>query len=117
MGYELHITRSPSWPDATVWIAFEEWRRVVQSDPELEPYDASPEEAGYKLAGNDFDNYIYYDDRCGTINVRPGLLECVRKAVSANVSSATTTSIPGRREVEGEWSGGRPGSRAARGRV
>lgn len=81
MGYDLQITRSPDWWDATDKIPFEEWRRVVESDPELEPYDDSPGEDGFKLKGTDFDNFLYYDKRCGTINVRPGLLECGRKAV------------------------------------
>jgi hypothetical protein len=79
MGYDLHITRSPDWWDATGRIAYEEWRRIAESDPDLE-LDATAPEEGYRLRGSDFGNFFYYDDRAGTINVRPVLLECTRKA-------------------------------------
>jgi hypothetical protein len=80
MGYRLHITRSPDWADATDRITFEEWCRIVENDSELEPYPDPSGEGGYRLKGADFDNYLYYDEDCGTINIKPGLLECVRKA-------------------------------------
>lgn len=36
MGYDLHITRRPSWPDKDgTEIALEEWLAVVNSAPEL----------------------------------------------------------------------------------
>ena len=37
MPYELHITRKPFWADAGEDIAPEEWRAVVDADPELAP--------------------------------------------------------------------------------
>src|SRR4051812_48411520 len=82
MGYDLHITRSPDWSDGTDRIGYEEWIRFVESDPDFEPYDENdPDEDGYKLKGRDFDNYVYYDERCGTINMRPGFQEIICKAV------------------------------------
>jgi hypothetical protein len=82
MGYDIHITRSPNWWDKTDRISHEEWRQVVESDPDLEPYDENdPDEDGYKLRERDFDNYVYYNESCGTINMRPGFRESICKAV------------------------------------
>lgn len=82
MGYTIHITRSPNWWDGTDRISHDEWRRFVESDPGIEPYEDDPnEEQGYRIRGSDFDNYIFYCERNGTINIKPGLRECICKAV------------------------------------
>ena len=81
MGYDLHITRSRDWAEVTGRIAFEEWRKIIEADPEFEVYEGSCEEGDFRLGYCDFDNCFYCDEPCGTINARPCLLEVNRKSV------------------------------------
>ena len=80
MGYKLHVTRGENWWDDARRIDRDEWRRVVEADPDLKLYDAA--EAGeldpvYKLEIPDLDNAFYYNEITGTVDVGRGYFEDV----------------------------------------
>lgn len=80
MGYKLHITRAEHWSDGSPGITRDEWRRIVETDPDLMLYDASEADEldpVYKLDIPDLDNAFYYDERTGSIEVGRGYFEDV----------------------------------------
>ena len=41
MGYDVHITRAESWEESEgTPIPMEDWKRLVEEDPELHPLSA-----------------------------------------------------------------------------
>jgi hypothetical protein len=82
MGYGIYIHRKPHWADESNRIEYEEWSRVADTDPDLEPYDPRDDEADspdpelhYKLKNCDFDNCFYYWPELGVIGIRRGYFE------------------------------------------
>ena len=80
MSYKLHITRGENFWDDDRRIDRDEWRRIVEADPDLKLYDASQADEldpVYKLEIHDLDNAFYYNEITGTIDVGRGYFEDV----------------------------------------
>jgi hypothetical protein len=69
MGYNIHITRRPDWSDRTDKIAYEEWRRVAEADPDFEVCGSSGDRPLYTLRVP-ADPTFYYSDAFGDVLIR-----------------------------------------------